>query len=205
MIEETIKKLTLLLQGRVPKPIDPERTTNENEHELAILLNRLFSCAQEIHEFILPLSKGKLEDVTVPPPRNFLASPFKELHSHLQHLTWQAKQVAKGDYSQRVDFLGDFSEAFNFMITSLDDNEKALKGKIEQLEEALSHIAKLEGLLPICANCKRIKLEGADPKNQKSWIEIENYIEKRTKAQFSHGICPECMKKLYSDYIDEDE
>ena len=81
-----------------------------------------------------------MEDVTVPLPKNFLASPFKELHSHLQHLTWQAKQVAKGDYSQRVDFMGDFSEAFNFMITSLDNNEKALKRKIGQLEEALSHI-----------------------------------------------------------------
>jgi hypothetical protein len=201
MIKEEIEKLTLLLKGRVPEPIDTERTTNENDHEFAVLLNRLFSFVHEIHEFILPLSKGKLEDVTVPLPKNFLASPFKELHSHLQHLTWQAKQVAKGDYSQRVDFMGDFSEAFNFMITSLDNNEKALKRKIGQLEEALSHIAKLEGILPICTNCKRIRIEGSDPENQKSWIEIESYIEKRTEAQFSHSICPECMKKLYPDLI----
>ena len=142
-----------------------------------------------------------MDDVTVPPSRNFLASPFKELHSHLQHLTWQAKQVAKGDYSQRVDFLVDFSEAFNFMITSLDNNEKALKKKIAQLEEALSHIAKLEGILPICANCKRIRIEESDPENQKSWIEIENYISKRTKAEFSHSICPKCIKKLYPHSI----
>ena len=202
MIEKAIEKLTLLLQGRVPEPIDTKRTTNEHEHELAILFNQLFSFVQEIHEFIFPLSKGKLEDVTVPLPKNFLASPFKELHSHLLHLTWQAKQVASGDYSQRVDFMGDFSEAFNFMITSLDNNEKALKRKIEQLEEALSHIAKLEGVLPICANCKRIRSELSDPDNQNNWIEIESYISKRTEAQFSHGICPECMKKLYPDFMD---
>ncbi|MEW6265380.1 MAG: hypothetical protein AB1641_20070 [Thermodesulfobacteriota bacterium] len=201
MIEEAIKKLILLLRGRVPEPIDTERITDEKEHELAVLLNRLFSFVHEIHGFILPLSKGKLEEAAFPPPKNFLASPFKELHSHLQHLTWQAKQIAKGDYSQRVDFMGDFSDAFNFMITSLDNNEKALKTKIGQLEEALSHIAKLEGILPICANCKRIRIEGADPKDQNSWIAIESYIGDRTNARFSHSICPKCMKQLYLNLI----
>jgi hypothetical protein len=198
VIEEAIKKLTLLLQGRVPQPVHTEWITNENEHEFAVLLNLLFSFVHEIHEFILPLSKGRLEDATLPPTKNFLASPFKELHSHLRHLTWQAEQVAKGDYSQRVDFMGDFSEAFN----SLDNNEKALKRKIKQLEEALSRIAKLEGILPICANCKRIRTEGSDPDNQNSWIEIERYLGKKTEAQFSHSICPECAKKLYPDFVD---
>lgn len=201
MIEEAIDKLTLLLQGSVPEPVPIEPVTNEKEHELAILLNRLFTFVLEIHEFIFPLSKGKLKDAAVPISRNLLASPFKELHSHLQHLTWQAKQVAKGDYSQSVDFMGDFSEAFNAMIASLDRNEKALKLKIAQLEKALSHIAKLEGMLHICANCKRIRMEGADPDIQESWVAIEYYLRKRTEARFSHSICPECIKKLYPDLI----
>jgi hypothetical protein len=170
----------------------------KNEQELAMLFNRLFSFVQEMQEFILPLSKGKLEDVRVPPTKNFLASPFKELHSHLQHLTWQAKQVAHGDYTQRVDFMGDFSEAFNFMIVSLNNSEKMLNRKIEELEKALSHIKTLEGILPICASCKKIRVEGGDPENQNSWIEIERYIGKRTEVQFSHGICPKCEKKLYT-------
>jgi hypothetical protein len=202
MIEEAIKKLTLLMQGRVPGLIDTEKTINEKEHELAILLNRLFLFVQEIHEFILPLSKGRLDDVRVPLPKNFLASPFKELHSHLQHLTWQAKQVAQGDYTQRVDFMGDFSEAFNFMIASLGNSEEMLKRKIEELKKALSHITTLEGILPICANCKKIKVEGGDPENQKSWVQMENYISIRTRAQFSHSICPSCMGKLYPDLME---
>lgn len=205
MIEEAIKKITLLLQGRVPESIDIEKTTNENDYELAILLNRLFSFVQEIQEFILPLSKGKLEDVTVPLPKNFLASPFKELHSHMQHLTWQAKQVANGDYSQRVDFMGEFSEAFNSMIASLDNRERQLKKRIDELVKANSYIKNLEGLFPICVNCKKIKLESTDPKVQDNWVQIESYISQKTSAEFSHSICPECLRNLYPDFIDEDK
>jgi hypothetical protein len=207
MTEGTIEKISLLLQGKIPLPFDMENITDETDRNLSILLNQLIGYLQEINEFIIPLSQGQLDEINLPHPRNFLGSPFKDLHARLRHLTWQAKQVASGDYSQRVDFMGDFSEAFNFMIESLDNKEKALKSKIAQLEEALSHIEKLEGILPICANCKKIRNNGSDPKNQNNWIEIESYISKRTEAKFSHGICPECMEKLYpeicSDYLSD--
>lgn len=201
MIEEAIDKITILLHGKIPEKFDAGNVADETKQRLSLLLNQLFVFLQEIHEFIIPLSQGRLDQITLPQQENFLGSPFKELHSRLRHLTWQTKQVAEGDYSQRVDFMGDFSEAFNFMIDSLYNHEMALKGKIEQLEEALSHIAKLEGILPICASCKKIRDEGADPRDQNSWIEIESYISKRTEAKFSHGICPECLNKLYSHLI----
>lgn len=201
MIEEAIDKITILLHGKIPEKIDAGNVADETKQRLSLLLNQLFVFLQEIHEFIIPLSQGRLDQITLPQQENFLGSPFKELHSRLRHLTWQTKQVAEGDYSQRVDFMGDFSEAFNFMIDSLYNHEMALKGKIEQLEEALSHIAKLEGILPICASCKKKRDEGADPRDQNSWIEIESYISKRTEAKFSHGICPECLNKLYSHLI----
>ncbi len=138
---------------------------------------------EEIHDFIIPLSKGKLNGIKIS-SKNFLGSPFKELHSRLLHLTWQAKQVANGDFSQRVDFMGDFSEAFNSMIVSLDNNEKLLKKKINELEKAISHIKNLEGILPICSNCKKIRLEGTDAKDQDNWVQIENYISEKTEAKF---------------------
>jgi len=204
MIDDFIKNINLLLQGRVPARIDTEQFDDEHERELGEKLNQLADFIRETHAFIIPLSKGELNDIKVQ-PNNYLASPFKELHSRLVHLTWQASQVAKGDYAQRVDFMGEFSEAFNAMIVALDENEKLLKKKIDELEEALSHIAKLEGILPICANCKRIRLENTPEHKQDSWVPIENYIRKRTKAEFSHGICPECMKKLYPWAIDEED
>lgn len=203
MIEDAVEKLAILLQGNVPEKIDVEDTSDEQHRRLASLLNRLFTCFQEILEFIVPLSHGRLDDIEPPPARNLLASPFKELHSHLLHLTWQAKQVAKGDYSQRVDFMGDFSEAFNFMIVALDKSEKALKTEISRLEAALSRISQLEGILPICSICKRVRRDESDPKNKANWVSVESYISHRTAARFSHGICPECKKKLYPEFTGE--
>jgi hypothetical protein len=52
----------------------------------------------------------------------------------------------------------------------------------------------LEGLIPICANCKKIRDE------QQEWQPLEKYIIERSDAKFSHGVCPECLKTLYPDY-----
>ncbi|MDR2549818.1 MAG: hypothetical protein LBD10_06445 [Desulfobulbus sp.] len=200
MIKEARDKLAVLLQGKVPDALETEHCASEEERQLANLLNELFTYMQEVHQFIVPLSQGNISDLTLPPPRNFLSSPFKELHSRLMHLTWQAGRVAQGDYSQQIDFMGDFSEAFNKMIVSLDRNERELKIKIAELETALSRISQLEGILPICSSCKRIRLEGADPGQQDSWEAIESYITAKTQTMFSHGLCPECVKALYSDF-----
>ena len=58
-------------------------------------------------------------------------------------------------------------------------------------------IKSLEGILPICASCKKIR----DDKG--SWHQIEGYVRDRSEAEFSHGICPECEKKLYPEFIDK--
>jgi hypothetical protein len=71
-----------------------------------------------------------------------------------------------------------------------------LKTKVEQLEQALSQVKVLSGLLPICANCKRI----CDDKG--NWNQIEMYIRDRSEADFSHGICPDCARKLYPEFWD---
>ncbi len=69
-----------------------------------------------------------------------------------------------------------------------------LRQTIVRLQDALDHIQTLEGLLPICASCKKIRDEKG------AWNSIEAYISDRTKANFTHGICPECAKKLYPDF-----
>ena len=61
----------------------------------------------------------KSVSVTPPPRDNFLCENLKSIHANLNHLTWQAKQVAKGDYAQTVSYLGEFSEAFNTMTGQL--------------------------------------------------------------------------------------
>jgi len=58
----------------------------------------------------------------------------------------------------------------------------------------LKRVKYLEGIVPVCASCKRIRDEAGN------WRQFESYIGARTQAEFSHGICPECMEKLYPEY-----
>ena len=66
---------------------------------------------------------------------------------------------------------------------------------IIQLSQALSQVKRLSGLLPICASCKKVR------DDQGYWTQIEAYIRDHSEAEFSHGICPECAKKLYPDLV----
>jgi PAS domain S-box-containing protein len=66
---------------------------------------------------------------------------------------------------------------------------------IHDLEEALANVKSLSGLLPICANCKKIR------DDQGYWSQVESYIETHSEATFTHGICPDCIKKLYPDLV----
>ena len=68
-----------------------------------------------------------------------------------------------------------------------------LREKVVELEQAAGTITQLEGLLPICAYCKRIRSED----NQ--WNQVETYIRARSKAEFSHGVCPTCLDKVLQD------
>jgi Fe2+ or Zn2+ uptake regulation protein len=65
------------------------------------------------------------------------------------------------------------------------------------LRKLYTRIRTLEGFLLICANCKKIKNQ------EEQWEQIEQYITEHSHAQFSHGICPECTKKLYPDFYNE--
>jgi len=94
-------------------------------------------CAMEASAFALALSKGAL-DGALPSRGNEIAAPLKSLHASLRHLTWQAQQIAQGDYSQRVSFMGDFANAFNMMVTQLAEREQNLEDKILQIEAKTS-------------------------------------------------------------------
>ncbi len=74
-----------------------------------------------------------------------------------------------------------------FRILSL---QSALAKRAKELEEALSEVKTLEGLLPICSYCKKIR----DDKDY--WQEVELFVEERSSARFTHGICPGCYEKV---------
>lgn len=126
-------KLEKILLGGIPDLIVYDNKSDEEMLRLAAKINKLITAVSEIHDFVHPLAKGELQDISIN-RWNLMGSPFKELHSRLLNLTWQAGQIANGDYSQRIDFMGDFSRSFNSMVEALDFKDRTLKMKIEELE-----------------------------------------------------------------------
>jgi PAS domain S-box-containing protein len=69
---------------------------------------------------------------------------------------------------------------------------------VAELREALSKVKQLKGLLPICANCKKIR------DDRGYWRQMEQYVREHSEADFSHGICPECRQELYGEFLGEE-
>jgi sigma-B regulation protein RsbU (phosphoserine phosphatase) len=73
--------------------------------------------------------------------------------------------------------------------------EKTLRQKNKELADALGQVKNLKGLLPICMFCKKIR------NDENYWQQIEDYVARHSEADFSHGICPECLEKQYPEYV----
>lgn len=71
------------------------------------------------------------------------------------------------------------------------DLQSDLSNRIQQLQQALAEIKMLQGIIPICMHCHRIQ------NDKKAWEKMEAYVESHSGAQFSHGLCPECLEKYY--------
>ena len=78
---------------------------------------------------------------------------------------------------------------------------RRLRARAEQLtlkvNEALASAKVLRGLLPICASCKSIRSD------EGYWQQIEGYIREHSEAEFSHGLCPDCVRQLYPDIAEK--
>lgn len=97
-------------------------------------------------------------------------------------------------FSESGEFLGVDGVVFDVTEPKLAKEER--EELILRLQKALAEVKTLKGILPICASCKKIR------DDRGYWKQVESYIRDHSEAEFSHGICPECMKKLYSDFID---
>jgi PAS domain S-box-containing protein len=84
--------------------------------------------------------------------------------------------------------------SFGGYIGSCIDITESVEARRLVLREHESEIKQLRGMLPICSSCKKIR----DDKGY--WNQIEDYIKEHSDAEFSHGICPECVKKLYPNF-----
>ncbi|MDL2229388.1 diguanylate cyclase [Treponema sp. OttesenSCG-928-L16] len=110
---------------------DPSVPKLEGESADIPLLKQLHDELKGIREIMFSFSMGDLSpDIRI---RGIIPGCMKALQAHLRHLVWQVQQVEQGDFSQRVEFLGEFSAAFNNMVRQLDSSLNALQKKEEKL------------------------------------------------------------------------
>ena len=129
--------LYLLLKGQIPDLII--QSDQEDEiNQVTQFVNSVISEQKALLEDSLKLSKGELSSKIV--SHLPVANGLKNLQATLRHLTWQTKQIANGNLSQRTDYLGEFSDSFNWMVTQLELNQSALMSEIDErttIEEKL--------------------------------------------------------------------
>lgn len=135
----------------------------------------------------------------------------------LADVTQAARDLSLGNYTPlppmtRQDEIGTLSRTFSDMsarihnhtatlesrirerTAQLDETNRSLRESLDKLNEAHSKVRLLSGMLPLCCSCNRIR----DDKDQ--WKTMDVYVKEHSEAEFSHGICPECMTKLYPGF-----
>jgi sigma-B regulation protein RsbU (phosphoserine phosphatase) len=156
--------------------------------------------------------KGMGHEVTVSSDGAEAWSDLQLMHIPVVISDWQMPGTDGPELCRRIRARQDPRYTYFILVTSTGGKERYLEGMeagaddfitkpvdLEELRARLKvaerilglrqHVQQLEGLLPICQYCKRIR--GGD----ESWESIERYVENRSEAQFSHGICPDCYKK----------
>lgn len=141
---------------------------------------------------------------------NFITKPYEEafLLSRIQYILINRRLRAKvcTDMGLEVFFANrrhfitsDRIQILDLLFSTYESalqKARELERANKKLQEALETIKTLQGILPICASCKKIRDESGH------WQSLERYIGERSDATFSHGLCPDCAKKLYPQYFD---
>jgi GAF domain-containing protein len=102
-------------------------------------------------------------------------------------------------HEEEVTLLKELADDLAFALQDIEHEverkaaEAERERSLQELQAALARVKLLTGLLPICANCKRIR------DHQGSWSQVETYISSHSDTTFTHGICPECLHKLYPE------
>jgi hypothetical protein len=120
---------------------------------------------------------------------------FLRLHRGMMFFFFLGYCVVAGVFFLRFAFVGELVVGVVFLLGSLF----VLLGLHIQTRMLLEIKNTLHGLLPICASCKKIRSTDGDPYDPASWSTVEKFISAKTSADFTHSICPDCLKKLYPD------
>jgi AmiR/NasT family two-component response regulator len=108
-------------------------------------------------------------------------------------LVQQASAAGVGAYLVKPPRARELERAITITMARFDDL-LILRRTNKELQAALAHVKALSGLLPICASCKKIRSDDG------YWQQVEVYLREHSNAEFTHGLCPDCLTKLYPDF-----
>jgi len=131
----------------------------------------------------------------------FFRGFYREYSSHLKLINDELlihKTRLEGLVEERTSELSKAYEKIQNELRSKKVVEGVLRNEKKKLEDALAEVKAQSGLLPICASCKKIRDDSG------YWNQIEQYISEHSEATFSHGLCPDCAKRLYPDIVDKE-
>ena len=142
--EEDIDRITeafyLILQGKRPTPIELPEDYPDNEIKQAVsYINNFINEYNSGTDWIYNLSRGDLS-FEAPKGKMLILQSLKSLQASLRHLTWATQQIATGDFSHEIDFMGDFSAAFNSMTQQLKDSFSERKKANEALQDQINEL-----------------------------------------------------------------
>jgi signal transduction histidine kinase/CheY-like chemotaxis protein len=142
-IDKITEVFYLILEGKRPKPIELPEDYPDNEIKQAVrYINKFINEYNSSTDLIYTLSRGDLS-FEAPKGKMLILQSLKNLQASLRHLTWTTQQIARGDFSHEVDFMGEFSAAFNSMTQQLKESfaereksNEALHNRVKELDEA---------------------------------------------------------------------
>ena len=141
IIDGITEAIYLILHGKAPVPLELPSDYPDNEiKQLVGYINKFTDEYNKFTDFAYSLAKGEL-DYKPSKGKMRVAESIKSLHASLRHLTWQAEQIANGDFTQKVDFMGEFSLAFNRMTQQLDESYKKIENANKAKSEFLANMS----------------------------------------------------------------
>ena len=151
-----------------------DRYFNEALEGLNVVLSQVF------HDYLLPIPIDTHTDPVVNMPQSVIISPL----------------IINDRIFGTIGYIEDVTERIR-REKELTEKVAERERFIEELKVAAAEIKTLSEFIPICASCKKIRDEKG------CWEQIESYFTKNADVKFSHGICPECAKKLYPEFYEE--
>ena len=135
-IDQLTEAIYLLISGKKTQITEiPENLPDNELRQLYEYFNKMIIEFDKASDFSYSLSRGEL-DYEPPKGKMVLLQSYKNLQASLKHLTWVTQQIAGGDFSHKVDFMGDFSDAFNEMTRQLKEAFEMIREQNKMLEEA---------------------------------------------------------------------